>query len=161
MSEFPKGIRPGGPRDQLRLYELFMIAHAENGFGSVDESTVRAMVARLCATDGREGVVGLIDGAERLEAAIGLRPDKLWYNAGEASDFFWTEVLVYIHPLHRRTRHAAKLFKFASWWAEQTGSPVVLNVLPKDDMERKERLFSRHGTRIGSTFLVNTYPTIH
>ena len=60
---------------------------------------------------------------------------------------------MFVHPLHRRSRHAAKLLQFAGWWGHQQ-HPVILGILLKEgDLWRKEKLFGRYGKRLGSTFL--------
>jgi hypothetical protein len=154
MTEFPKGVRLAGLGDERRLYDLFMIAHGENGFGTVDPATVREAIRKCCERDGF--ATALIDGPERTEAALGLRPTTLWYSKqDDPANWYWIDMLFYVHPLHRRSRHAAKLFQFAKWWEEQTGQPVVLELMPRGDLGRKELLFGRFGHRIGASFAMS------
>jgi hypothetical protein len=159
MIAFPTGVRLAVKGDERRVYDAFVVAHAENGFGDVDEKEVRANIAKACAT--AEGfVIAIIDGPERIEGVLGLRLNKLWYNSAEnPANWFWHELIYWVHPLHRRSRHAAKLLKFGQWWGEQTKQRVVIELLPRDDLVEKEKLLSRFGSRIGGAFLVSAAPT--
>jgi GNAT superfamily N-acetyltransferase len=145
--------------DEERLFALFLIAHSENGFGDVDLDRVRAKIAKGCVGDG--AVIALADGPERIEAVIGLEPVRFWYSSDAATNFYSTDLLLYVHPLHRRTRHAAHLFQFAQWWEQQTGLPVVLGLMPKQDFDGKDRLFSRFGRRVSASYMIggtNVWP---
>lgn len=153
MTDFPKGLRMARKGDEERLFALFCVAHAENGYGDIDGPHVRAVIERGCVGD--RVVIALAEGPERIEAAIGLTPAKRWYSTADKPENYYSEdLLIYVHPLHRRSRHAVKLFQFAKYWEQETGLPVVLGVMPKDDLEEKEHLFARFGRRIGSLYLI-------
>lgn len=153
MTDFPKGMRLATAGDEKRLFDMFVVAHAENGYGDMDVKIVQDMIVKGCRNDG--AVFGLIDGPERIEAVLGLWPRKAaWYNSDAAGNWYWTDLLLYVHPLHRRTRHAVKLFQFAKWAERALDAPVVLEVAPRDRLEDKERLFSRFGKRLGGAYLI-------
>ena len=123
MTEFPQGLRLARKGDEDRLFALFCVAHAENGYGDIDEPHVRAIIARGCCGDGV--VIAMADGPERIEAVLGLHPDKRWYSTPDKPEnYYHTELLLYVHPLHRRSRHAAELFQFAKYWEEYWASPL-------------------------------------
>lgn len=156
MTAFPSGLRLAQPGDERRLFDLFVMAHAENGLGDLHVETVQNVIASACKRDGV--TVALIDGPERVEAAIGLQPRKIaWYNSDAAGNWHWTDLLFYVHPLHRRSRHAVKLFQFAKWWEQEIKMPVVLELMPRQQLAEKEHLFARFGRRIGSAFLMGTH----
>jgi GNAT superfamily N-acetyltransferase len=152
MTEFPKGLRIARPGDEDRLFALFMIAHAENGYGDVDHDHVKTVIAKACVGD--NCIIALAEGPERIEAAIGLHPARRWYSTTNPKNYYSEDLLIYVHPLHRRSRHAVKLLQFAQWWEQETKIPVVLGLMPKDDFEDKERLFERFGRRVGSLFMI-------
>lgn len=152
MIPFPTGLRMATVGDEDRIYDLFVTAHAENGYGDMDPIIVRAMIHRGCR--GESIVIAIVDGPERIEAVIALHPERRWYSTDARENWYNTDLLIYVHPLHRRSRHAAKLFQFAKWWANESGMPTVLGVVPKDDLAEKEKLFSRYGTRIGGWYSV-------
>ena len=140
--------------DEARLYDLFVMAHAENGWGNIDEPVVRAAIARGCKPDGV--VIALVDGPERIEAAIGLHPVRPWYCSDDAANWYNSDLLIYVHPLCRRSRHAVKLFQFAQWWESKSGMPTLLGLMPKDDLEDKEKLFARYGRQVGGFYLIDS-----
>ena len=149
---FPSGLRPAQPGDEARLYALFVTAHAENGHGDIDHEAVKSVIARICR--GENSIAGIVDGPDRIEAAIALHPEKRWYSTDAPENWYHTDLLIYVHPLHRRSRHAVKLFQFAKWWEAETHMPVVLGLMPKDDLEEKDHLFARFGRRVGSLYLI-------
>lgn len=150
MIHFPDGVRTIRAGDERRVFELCCIGHGENGWGMMDEETVRATIQKALSPSGI--VMAIVDGPERVEALIGLQLVKPWYCSIDDENWHWSDLLFYVHPLHRRSRHAAKLLQFAGWWAQHK-HPVVLGMLPKDGLDRKEKLFGRYGKRIGSLFL--------
>lgn len=146
----PDGLRLAQPGDQKRLFDFCLTAHAENGFGGVDHAEVRKAIE--AAVWRNNSFFGVIPGPDRIEAALGLQATKLWY--GGIGDWFLSEMLLYVHPLHRKTRHAEKLFQFAGWMARHAGMPVVISLMPVERLGAKEKLFERHGgKRIGATFV--------
>lgn len=152
MTDFPRGMRMAGPGDEGRLFDLFAVAHGENGFGTMDPQIVRDVIAKGCHREG--AAIALIDGPERVEAVIGLRAEKLWYCSDDAANWYWSDLLIYVHPLHRRSRHAPKLFQFARWWGERIAMPVVLGLMPREGLPQKDRMFERHGRRVGALFAI-------
>jgi hypothetical protein len=150
MTEFPKGVRLAQQGDERRIFDLFAMAHAENGFGDMDPAVVHAAIAKGC---NREGVViALIDGPERIEATLGLMAEKKWYCTDAPKNWYWTDMLLYVHPLHRRSRHALRLFQFARWWQSKIQMPVTLGVMAREEGDRKKKLFERQGREIGTVY---------
>ena len=152
MTTWPQGVRPAIPGDERRVLDLCVVAHAENGWGSLDQDVVATAIQK--AVNRESGIIAIIDGPERVEAAMGLQLTLPWFCKNEGANWYWSEMFWYVHPLHRRSRNAMKLFQFAQWWEHETHQPVLISLMPKDDLEAKERLCSRFGTRIGSTFLI-------
>jgi hypothetical protein len=146
----PAGLRLAQPTDADRLFDLCMAAYWEGGFGGRDDTVVRAVIAR--ALNRESGVFGIIDGPDRIEAMLGLEPAKMWY--GSDADWYWHDLTFFVHPLHRRSRHAITLFKFACWWERHIRMPVVLGVFPTTELELKEAMFERYGKRVGSMYLI-------
>jgi GNAT superfamily N-acetyltransferase len=147
----PAGLRLAQHNDTQRLFDICKAAYRENGFGGMDDAAVYEVIDRAIR---REGFIfALIDGPDRIEAVLGLQPCKMWY--GGDNDWYWCELLFYVHPLHRRSRHAFKLFEFARWWERHFRTPVVISVFPTERLEGKEALFERYTTRrVGSFYLV-------
>src|SRR6185437_12138630 len=128
MTAWPEGVRIAIAGDEARVFDLCVMAHAENGFGRMDELIVREFIRQ--ATHRENCIIAIIDGPEHIEAMLGLR------------------------PLHRQSRHAAKLFRFAQWWEGEIHAPVILELLPREDFEQKDKLFARFGKRIGGAYAI-------
>lgn len=146
----PAGLRIACPGDQGRLFSIFHAAWRENGFGGFNAPEVRRVLDAAC--QGSEFVIGLIDGADRIEAVLGLMPTKPWY--GGDADWFWTELMFFVHPEHRRSHHAQTLFAFADWFERHSLVPVVISVFPTERLAAKERLFARHARPAGAIYLI-------
>jgi len=153
--KFPDGIRLARQGDEQRLFAIFCVAHAEQGYGTMDEDVVRGKIALGC--QGKGVIIGLVDGPERIEAVIGLTTEKPWYCANVKENWYSTDLLIYVHPLHRRSRHARKLFRFAEWFENETKIPMILGLMPKDDFEEKERLFERHAKKVGVLYKIGSH----
>jgi hypothetical protein len=157
---FPKDVSIAQQGDERRVFDLCAIGHAENGWGTIDADVVQATI--LQATTRKAGIFAIINGPERIEAVLGMHCVKPWYCAADkAENWYWTELIYFVHPLHRRSRHASRLLQFAKWWEQEIKQPVVLTLLPRDDLEEKDKLFSRHGQRVGSVYLFGDAPAFH
>ena len=146
----PAGVRLAGPDDEAALWDICMAAFADNGFGVLDPASVRATIAKGVRHQG--GVVFAVigDGA-RIDAVLGLVWTKLWYCA----DWHWQDLLLFVRPEARESRHAVTLLRFARWWATTTGMHVILGVMSQDDQDRKEKLLSRYARRTSSSFVID------
>jgi|SRR6185437_6981815 len=152
MTAWPEGVRIAIAGDEARVFDLCVMAHAENGFGRMDELIVREFIRQ--ATHRENCIIAIIDGPEHIEAMLGLRPLKLWYSLNEPDSYYWSDLFFFVHPLHRQSRHAAKLFRFAQWWEGEIHAPVILELLPREDFEQKDKLFARFGKRIGGAYAI-------
>src|SRR5580658_2719506 len=123
MIAFPRGMRLIQSNDVKRVFDLCCIAHGENGWGLMNEEAVTVGLRKALSPD-TGVVIGIIDGPQRVEAAIGMQLVKPWYCTTEDVNYYWSDLFCYVHPLHRRSRHAAKLLQFAGWWAQHR-HPVV------------------------------------
>ena len=146
----PAGLRLAQQGDQERLFDIFYTAYRENGYGGLDDIIVRDVIDKICHAE--TYACGLIDGAERIEAVLGLQPARLWY--GDQNSWYWNELLFYVHPKHRQTRHAIKLFQFARWWERAVQAPVIINIFPTQRLKEKEHLFERYARPAGATYII-------
>jgi GNAT superfamily N-acetyltransferase len=149
LDNLPLGLRLAQPSDSERLFDICTAAYRENGFGGLDPAAVREVIRK--GVNGENCVFGVIDGPLQIEAVLGMQPNKLWY--GGDGDWYWAELLFYVRPEHRRSRHARRLFEFAGWWERHMQMPVVISVFPTEELELKEALFARHAKRTGSIWL--------
>jgi|KBSMisStandDraft_5_1062788.scaffolds.fasta_scaffold00041_36 hypothetical protein len=146
----PPGIRLVQPGDERPLFDLCMEAYRENGWGGCDPTAVREVLGKAIAHDGM--IMAVIPGPDRLEAVIGFQPARNWY--GDAGSWYYVELLVFVHPLHRKSRHAVTLMRFAKWFEAIAEAPVLICSMPRGDAERKRRFFSRYGSLVTDVFMI-------
>lgn len=154
MTSFPKNVRLAGKNDDKRILDLCIFAHAEAGIGKLCIPEVSACIAKACNQEAGF-VIAIVDGPERVEAMLLLHLDRFWYaDPDDPMSYYYTDKMFYVHPLHRRSRHAIRLMQFAHWWEERTDPPmaVVLTLWPTARFEEKEKFFSRHGSKVASSF---------
>ena len=155
--KLPDGIRLAGPEDLERVWRLCEIGHADNGAFPLAPSKVIGLLKRaLWGRGNPPAVIGVIDGPERIEAAVCLDSIQHWYS----DTWFYTDRFLYVHPLHRKSRHAFRLLRFCRWWYEANGcsTPIVISIETMNDRESKERLYQRYARRVGASFVIGTMP---
>jgi hypothetical protein len=150
--DFPMGVRPAQAGDTDEVFDLAIMAHKESGVGNMDEGIVREVVERGCRGDGI--IFGIIEGPERIEAVIGLRPELRWYMKNIPENWHNQDILTYVHPLHRKSTHIMKLFRFAKWWGQETGLPVLIGLTLAGDSVRKQKLYSMFARQIGALYML-------
>ena len=70
-------VRLATPKDEEKILDLLMLMHEENGLFEMDNDSVREMVRKVLNRE--NGIIGVIDAEEEIEAAVCLVIDKLWY----------------------------------------------------------------------------------
>lgn len=146
----PPGIRLVRPGDERAVFDLMMLAFQENGWGGIDPTEVRAVIAKAIA--GQLFVIGVILGPDGLEAVIGFQPARNWY--GDAASWYFTELLVFVHPEHRHSRHATTLLRFAQWFEQVANAPVLICLMAREGQERKRKLLARYGRECTNVFML-------
>lgn len=145
----------GTPNDVHDVMELALMGSAENGFVRPNPEKLLAEIWPSLNLD--HGIMGLIRG-ERLEGAILLRVNCLWYS----DDAFLEERAIYVHPEFRSAKggRAARLCEFAKLAAQKLGLPLMIGVLSNTRTAGKVRLYERQfGPQAGSYFLWNAPKT--
>lgn len=137
--------------DEAALFRIFLDAFKDNGWGGIDLDVVAEVARKACQGD--TYVAAIVPGQDRIEAVIGFQPTKMWY--GDGASWYWSDLLFYVHPLHRRSRHYARLFQFARWWGHSTRMPVVLGIQSTARTRSKSRMFARNAKELGGSFLID------
>lgn len=109
---------------------------------------------RACRGEQPPVVIGLVDGPDRIEAAVCIEAIQHWYS----EDWFWIDRFLYVHPSHRKSRHAVRLLRFTCWWSDRMGVPVVMSIETLHQLPRKVRLYSRFGRLVGASFVMGRWP---
>lgn len=125
------------PSDEDELMVICHELHQENGLFDMDDDMVRAMLRR--AFDRQGGIIGIIRGEKKIEAAIYAMLSNFWYS----KDNHIEELFSFVREPYRKSNHAAALLEFAKKCSTQIGIPLVIGVLTNKKMEAKVRLYQR------------------
>jgi hypothetical protein len=137
------------PEDEQAIFDLLCLMHTENGLFKMDEDLVWAMIRT--ATNGKDGIIGLIKGPEGIEAAICLMVTSLWYTR----ELHLGDVFDFVHPKFRRSTRAKSMLQFAKRCSDEMGIPLMTGVVSNVRTESKIRLFERQMKKAGAFFLYN------
>lgn len=151
----PDTVRFARPSDEEALYELWMMAHKENGtmFAPVSSERVWAEIHR--GTRAKGNIIGVVDTLDGIVATCCLAPRQWWWS----ELFLYMDLINFVHPDHRKSRWADDLLAFecacADRMTERLGYTVYVmaGVQSLRRQQAKERLFKRHMNRAGGSFI--------
>lgn len=158
-TERPMTVRLGREADEAAILELLILDLKENAefVAPIDEARVLECIR--VGTRLRGGFAAVIDGPDGKPVAVTiLHPTQWFWSQG----WYFSDVVSFVHPDHRRSHHADDLIAFGKWVVdEQTrgfGYRVYLicGVMGMDRLWAKTAMFRRKATQVGSGFC---YPT--
>lgn len=130
-------VRLATPADEPGIMNLCRLMHAENGLFTLSETKVRDRFQRAFTHAG--GVIGVIDGERELRAAVMLDLGQLWYT----DDWHVADLMVFVHPDHRKSDCVDALISFARVTADGIGLPMLSGVFSNVRTKAKVRLYQR------------------
>lgn len=142
-------VRLATPKDEEKILDLLMLMHEENGLFEMDNDSVREMVRKVLNRE--NGIIGVIDGEEEIEAALCLVIDKLWY----AKTWCLNDVFNFVAPKYRRSTRAKSLISFAKSYSDQVGIPLLMGIVSNVRTEAKIKLLERQLQKAGAFFIYN------
>ena len=149
-------IRKATPFDAPEIWRLFLQVHRENGLFTIDPSKVTGLLdralhpERIPAWDtGPRAQIGVIGPYGRLEALVFLLISSFWYS----SELHLEELLVYVDPECRKSRHAIVCIDWMKKLADELKIPLLTGIISKDRTAAKIRLYDRQLPRIGAFYL--------
>jgi hypothetical protein len=148
MGTFP-GVRFATPDDEPEVMRLLELLYEENKLARVNWDKVTGALQK--GTQQQGGIVGVIDGHQRIEATVGLVMTSWWFT----DEFHLEELWTFVHPDHRNSTHAKQLYEFGKWCGDQLHLPVLFGVLTVKKMQAKVRLAQRQMHQVGALFLHN------
>ena len=147
-------VRTGIPEDVDGMMQLALAACEENGLTRPSPAKLLNEIwAGLNRDHGIVGVIGPVGG--KLEAAILLRTEALWYS----EDMTLVERAVFVDPEHRGAKigRANMLCDFAKAAARGLGMPLVIGIITSDRVKGKVALYQRHfGPEQGAYWVYGT-----
>lgn len=156
----PYAVKLATPEDEERLYLYLVQLHHDNPmpFG-YEPAKVLATIRQ--ATERQGAVIGIIEGDDgEIAASVGLYPWSTYYS----DEFHYAELWLYVRPAYRGLGHDARLFDFMKH-VQQTMQAdlerpfyIQTAVTSVDRLPAKERLWRRHGPKVGAIFLMGFEP---
>lgn len=163
---WPVTVHLATPDDEDALFDLLMALWRDNPLGLPyrPEVVLASIRAGTRPAPGQPlAVIGVIDGERELLGSVGLfLGPAAWY----VDDVWWLfERWMYVRPTDPdRAAHAAALFAFCREIRDKMRADlgpeypfpfeVVMSWTGSDRQEAKERLWARHGTKAGSSFIL-------
>lgn len=158
----PSIVRLARIGDEPEIFDFFVLAHADNGFFPLSSKKVIDKIMHGCRNEGVS--IGLIrDHQGKIEAASGMELDSYWYT----DVYFLNEILNFVHPDHRRSKHAQALLKFQKDTSDIISAkfgykvPIFPGILTRTRLEAKMRLFSREFPQVGAIYAYNAEHYMH
>jgi hypothetical protein len=152
----PSVVRIANADDKVELWRLFMLGYKENAQFSLAPSKVNFFLDRaLCPSaihpmdTGPRGAIGVIGTAGALEGLAFVIFSNYWYS----DDKHLEELIVYVDPAHRKSRHAHALVNWMKLQSDLTSLPLVTGIISTERTAAKVALYERLLPRVGAFFL--------
>lgn len=156
-TERPLNVRIAGPQDTAAIYDLLTTRlYHENGVFSVCPEKVIETITH--ATEGRGGVIGIIEENGEIAASIGMQLGQFWYSEDWHVEELWNFVRKeYRNHIgnERRSFYAKDLINFGKWFSEQMKMILNIGIISTERTEAKVRLYQRSLTPVGCFFMHN------
>lgn len=159
-TEKPATVRIATIDDEQDAFDLLVLWHEEHAgtFAPLAPDKIAADIQKgTRLVDGKPlGIVALVDDDEGTPVGIIVLVLAQW---SFSNQWFINEMYTFVHPDHRKSRHAEHLVQFAKWatdeWSRQFGYQMhlVISVLTQDHIAPKVRFFGRFLTFMGAGFM--------
>lgn len=146
-------IRLAGIEDEMQIFNLCSLMHAEVGLHQLNWPKVSAMVRM--ATQRVRGIIGVIGEPYDLKAAIFMVIEPVWYS----DNFSLMEYFTYVRPDARKSRYATDLLAYGKHCADELGIDFVAGVFSTSRTEAKCKLYGRVMPKVGEFFRYHPTPT--
>jgi predicted N-acetyltransferase YhbS len=138
-------IRLATADDLPAVFGLLRLMAEETALQRVSFAKVVAQIESCL----ERGVILLACEEDQVVGSVGLLVAQHWYT----DDWHLGEQWTFVHPDHRRSRHARNLLAAAVETGKEIGLPLVMGVFTTKQTEGKCKLFARHLKTVGQIFL--------
>ena len=150
-------VRIGRPEDHREIWRLILQGHKEIGTFELSPEKVQWFMTRALAPHtipsgdmGPRGIIGVIGSEGALEGMAFILISEFWYT----NDKHLEEILVYVDPECRKSRHAKALIDWMKYQSRETGLKLVTGIFTlSEKTEAKCRLYRRVLPKAGEFFL--------
>ena len=151
----PSIVRIAKPIDAPEIWRLFLQTHHENGMFQISPHKVTQLMDRALHPEripphdtGVRAQIGVIGPQGRLEAVVFILISSFWYS----DDLHLEELLLYVDPECRASRHANALLQWMKDLADNLKIPLLTGIISTTRTEHKIRLYDRKLPRVGCFF---------
>jgi hypothetical protein len=151
----PSVIRKATPMDAPEIWRMFLQLHRENGLFTIAPAKVTNFMDRALHPEripswdtGPRAQIGVIGLPGRLEALVFVLISSFWYS----EEFHLEELLVYVDPECRKSRHAVACVTWMKDLSDQLKIPLMTGIISKERTAAKIRLYDRMLPRIGAFY---------
>lgn len=151
----PSVIRKATPIDAPEIWRMFLQLHRENGLFSIAPAKVTSFLDRALHPEripnwdtGPRAQIGVIGPPGRLEAVAFVLISCFWYS----EEYHLEELLVFVDPECRKSRHAIACVTWMKGLADQLKIPLLTGIISKERTAAKIRLYDRMLPRIGAFY---------
>jgi hypothetical protein len=153
----PASVRVATMADEPELLALMLLDLEENAerVAAIDPDRVLVHI-HACTRGTGQAIAAVIDAPDgALAAVVMLHPFQWWFS----KQYYYLEVMNFVHPDHRKSRHAADLLQFQKWWVDEItrgfGYRVYLlcGVLTARRVWAKKMMYKRRFTEVGGAYL--------
>lgn len=152
-------VRHATPADADAVFDILVAAHADNGVFSLDPERVRATIHHLTEhpidpNTGKAldplGLIAIIDAPKGgIAGIVILTLSRYWFS----DEWLLDELVNFVRPEHRKSRHAQALINFAKETADRFGVPLNMTVLSTKRTAAKLKLYGRQMRQVGGSFM--------
>ena len=161
-TEKPANVRMAGPDDEDAILELLLHDLKENAEHIAPIDNEKVLENIRAGTRQRGGITAVIDGPDRKPVAVVImQPFQWWWSRGT----YFFEIVAYVHPEHRHSRHIDDLLQFERWATDQMGTRMgyrfylLCGVLGAWRIRAKIALYRRKFRQAGAAFVYPAPPT--
>lgn len=152
----PSIVKLAKQGDEAKIFDIFVLAHKENGYFPMSSKKVIDMIMKACRHEGAS--IGLIkDHQGNVEAASGLIIETSWYS----DQVFLADLINFVHPAHRKSRHAEAILQFqkdtATYLSKVFGYdvPTLPSILTRESLVPKMRFYRKRFKQVGAIYVFN------
>jgi len=151
----PSIVRIAKPFDAPEIWRLCLQMHRETGIFSLSPMKVTNLMSRALHPEeisphdtGPRTQIVVIGPQGCLEAMVFVAIQSAWYS----DDLHLNELMFYVDPECRVSRHAIACMEWLKGLADNLGIPLVAGVTSTTKTAAKIRLYDRRFPRVGALF---------
>lgn len=144
------------PKDEKEIYDLLKRDVEENAVQVATLSPERILAHIRAAMFEKKGIIGVIRAPDGVMVGVTILLSVQWWWSNQ---YFFQEVVNYVHPDYRRSRYGDDLLEFQKWavdvWSTQFGYRIYLvnGVLGAWRQVPKILMYQRKFQMMGAAFV--------